>query len=142
MRKAKKGDKVTVHFVGTLKDGSEFDSSKGGDPLHFTLGAKEVITGFDHGILGMAVGERKDISIPFKDAYGPKLPELIQTIPRNELPAQITPQVGMVLRAQQGDGKAVNLLITEVSEDSIIVDGNHPMAGLDLEFAVKLVAIN
>jgi FKBP-type peptidyl-prolyl cis-trans isomerase 2 len=142
MRTAEKGDKVSVHFVGTLKDGSEFDSSKGGDPLHFTLGAKEVISGFDSGILGMAVGERKDINIPFKHAYGPKLPELIQTVPRNELPDQITPKVGMVLRAQQGDGKAVNLTVTEVSNDTIIVDGNHPMAGLDLNFAVTLVAIN
>ena len=138
---AKANDKVKVHYKGTLSDGKVFDSSEGRDPLEFTLGTGQVIPGFDKGIEGMAVEESKTINIPAEDAYGEIRAELIQEVPRTNLPEEINPEVGMQLMSNTPDGQQIPLVVTEVKEESITVDANHPLAGKDLTFEVTLVGI-
>jgi peptidylprolyl isomerase len=141
MSQAKSGDTVKIHYTGTLDDGTQFDSSAGREPLEFTLGSGQVIPGFDKAVDGMAVGESKDVNIAPEDAYGPRHEQMIQEVPKSALPADMTPEVGMGLQAQGQDGQAVNLTVTAVSDDSITVDGNHPLAGKALNFAIELVSI-
>jgi peptidylprolyl isomerase len=141
MSQAKSGDTVKIHYTGTLDDGTQFDSSAGREPLEFTLGSGQVIPGFDKAVDGMAVGESKDVNIAPEDAYGPRHEQMIQEVPKSALPADMAPEVGMGLQAQGQDGQAVNLTVTAVSDDSITVDGNHPLAGKALNFAIELVSI-
>lgn len=141
MSNAKSGDTVKIHYTGTLDDGTRFDSSEGRDPLEFQLGSGQVIPGFDKAVEGMAVGEKKQVNIPAEDAYGPRHDQMVQEVPRDQLPADLAVQVGMALQAQQPDGNVVNLTVTEVTDESITVDANHPLAGKALNFAIELVAI-
>lgn len=139
---AKANDKVKVHYKGTLSNGDVFDSSEGREPLEFTLGTGQVIPGFDNGITGMAVEESKTINIPAADAYGEVRKELIQEVPKSHIPAEIKPEVGLQLMSNTPDGQQIPLVVTEVKDDSIVVDANHPLAGKDLTFEVTLVSIN
>ncbi len=139
---AKANDKVKVHYKGTLKTGEVFDSSEGRDPLEFTLGTGQVIPGFDNGIQGMAVNESKTIDIPADEAYGDVKKELIQEVPKSHLPEEIKPEVGMQLMSNTPDGQQIPLIVTEVKDESITVDANHPLAGKDLTFEVTLISIN
>lgn len=139
---AKVNDKVKVHYKGTLSNGDVFDSSEGKEPLEFTLGAGQMIPGFEKGIIGMQVRESKTISIPAAEAYGEPNDELKQEVSNAQLPPEIKPEVGLQLVSQAPDGQRIPLVITEVKEDSIIVDSNHPLAGKDLTFDVTLVSIN
>ena len=139
---AKANDKVKVHYKGTLKTGEVFDSSEGRDPLEFTLGTGQVIPGFDNGIQGMAVNESKTINIPATEAYGEVRQELIQDVPKSNLPEEIKPEVGMQLMSNTPDGQQIPLVVTEVKDESITVDANHPLAGKDLIFEVTLVSIS
>jgi len=139
---AKTKDRVKVHYKGTLKTGEVFDSSEGKEPLEFTLGSGEIIPGFDRGIVGMQVDESKTINIPAAEAYGEPKEELIQQVAKEHLPEEITPEVGMQLVSQAPDGQQTPLVVTQVNEDSIVVDANHPLAGEDLTFEVTLVGIN
>lgn len=142
MSQAKSGDSVKIHYTGTLDDGSQFDSSAGRDPLAFELGSGQVIPGFDKAVDGMAVGESKTVNIPAEDAYGPHQPAMVQDVPKSALPDDLEPAEGMGLQAQGPDGQLVNLVITEVKDDSITVDGNHPLAGKALNFDIELVSID
>ena len=139
---AKVNDKVKVHYKGTLSNGDVFDSSEGKDPLEFTLGTGQVIPGFDNGIVGMQTEESKTIKIPAAEAYGEPKDELIQQVPKAQLPPDIKPEVGLQLMTQTPEGQQIPLVVTEVKEDSITVDANHPLAGKDLTFEVTLVSIN
>ena len=139
---AKANDTVKVHYKGTLKDGQVFDSSEGKDPLEFTLGSGQVIPGFDKGIQGMEINESKTINIPCAEAYGEVREELIQEVPKAQLPEEINPEVGLQLASRTPDGKQIPLVVTEVKEESIVVDANHPLAGQDLIFEVTLVEIS
>jgi FKBP-type peptidyl-prolyl cis-trans isomerase 2 len=139
---AKANDKVKVHYKGTLSNGEVFDSSEGRDPLEFTLGTGQVIPGFDKGIEGMTVEESKTLNIPCAEAYGEVVKELIQEVPKNQLPQEINPEVGMQLMSSTPDGQQIPLTVTEVKEESIVVDANHPLAGKDLTFEITLVSIN
>ncbi len=141
MSQAKSGDTVKVHYTGTLADGSQFDSSQGRDPLEFTLGAGNVIPGFDQGVTGMAVGETKMIHIPVAEAYGPRHDHLTQDVPRSAMPADVELEPGMVLHAQGPEGQTLNFTVVEFDDQSVKVDGNHPLAGKDLTFALELVSI-
>jgi peptidylprolyl isomerase len=141
MSNAKAGDTVKIHYTGTLDDGTQFDSSAGREPLEFELGSGQVIPGFDKAVEGMAVGEQKKINIAADDAYGQRNEQMVQDVPRSQLPADLMPQEGMALQAQQPDGNVVNLTVTAVSEDAITVDANHPLAGKDLNFDIELVSI-
>ncbi len=138
---AKANDKVKVHYKGALKDGQVFDSSEGKDPLEFTVGSGEVIPGFDNGVMGMEVNESKTISIPYNEAYGEVRQELIQEVPKSQLPEEIKPEIGLKLVSRTPDGKQIPLVVTEVKDESIVVDANHPLAGEDLVFEVTLVEI-
>ena len=141
MTQAKSGDTVRIHYTGTLDDGTEFDSSAGRDPLEFALGGGQVIPGFDNAVDGMAVGESKTVTIPAQEAYGERHDQLVQEVPRNALPDEIEPAVGMHLQSQSPEGHVMNLVITEVADDAVTVDGNHPLAGQALTFAIELVEI-
>lgn len=142
MSQAKSGDSVKIHYTGTLDDGTQFDSSDGREPLSFTLGSGQVIPGFDKAVDGMAVGDSKSVNIPAEDAYGPHQPQMVQDVPLSALPADLTPEVGMGLQAQGPDGQVANLVVTSVQDDSITVDGNHPLAGKALNFDIELVSID
>lgn len=141
MKKAKKNDKVKVHYTGSLKNGEIFDSSKGKDPLEFTLGQGQVIKGFDDGVVGMEINEKKTLQITADLAYGAPNNELIQEVPKTHLADGLAPEVGMNLVTRTSEGKEIPLVITEVKDDTIIVDANHPLAGKDLTFEVTLVEI-
>ena len=142
MSQAKAGDTVKIHYTGTLDDGSQFDSSAGRDPLEFTLGEGQVIPGFDKAVEGMAVGDSKKVSIPAEEAYGPRHDQMIQEVPLTALPDDLEPQVGMGLQARRPDGAMLDLTITAVGEESVTVDGNHPLAGQALNFQLELVEIS
>ena len=141
MSHAKPGDTVRIHYTGTLTDGTQFDSSSGRDPLEFTLGSGQVIPGFDKAVHGMAVGDSKSVNISASDAYGPRHEQMVQEIPKSALPADLEPAEGMSLQARGEDGRVVNLTVTQVGNDAITVDGNHPLAGQDLNFDIELVEI-
>jgi len=141
MTQAKSGNTVRIHYTGTLDDGTEFDSSAGRDPLEFALGGGQVIPGFDSAVDGMAVGESKSVTIPPDEAYGQRHEQLVQQVPRTTLPEDMEPAVGMQLQSQSPDGQVMNLVVTEIVDDSIPVDANHPLAGQALTFAIELVEI-
>jgi FKBP-type peptidyl-prolyl cis-trans isomerase 2 len=141
MTTAKNGDAVQVHYTGQLGDGTVFDSSRGGDPISFTLGSGQVIPGFDAGVEGMNVGETKHIVIPADQAYGPRFDEAVIQMPRDQFPPEVTPEVGMVLRMQHQSGALVDMTIVELGDGAVTLDGNHPLAGQDLHFDLELVAV-
>jgi peptidylprolyl isomerase len=140
MDSASRGQTVRVHYTGTLRDGSVFDSSQNGEPLEFTLGAGEVIPGFDEAVLGMSVGDEKTVEIPVDQAYGPHRSELLLPLERNQLPDEMTPEVGQSL--QMSDGRQTfPVTIREVGSDTVVLDANHPLAGKDLVFILTLLEI-
>ena len=141
MNQAKSGDVVSIHYTGKLDDGTEFDSSAGGDPLQFTLGSDQVIQGFSSAIEGMSVGDSKTVNIPADEAYGPRQEQMVQEVPKTVLPEDLEPKEGMALQARNQDGGTVNLVVTAVSDETITVDGNHPLAGKALNFDIELVDI-
>jgi peptidylprolyl isomerase len=141
MAAAKSGDTVRIHYTGTLGDGSEFDSSSGRDPLEFALGGGQVIPGFDAAVTGMSLGDKKTVTIEPDDAYGQRHEQLVQQVPKNTLPENIEPAVGMQLQSQSPDGQIMNLVIVEVEEESITLDANHPLSGQALTFDIELVEI-
>ena len=142
MTQAKSGDTVRIHYTGTLEDGTEFDSSAGRDPLEFALGGGQVIPGFDGAVDGMAVGESKTVTIPPEQAYGERHEQLVQQVPKTALPGDMKPEVGMQLQSQGPEGQVMNLTVTEVEDQQITVDANHPLAGQSLTFAIELVEID
>ncbi|MGD2125618.1 MAG: peptidylprolyl isomerase [Desulfobacteraceae bacterium] len=141
MNQAKDGDKVRVHYTGTLEDGTVFDSSKGRDPLEFTIGNGAVMPGLEKGIVGMETGESKTLSIPPEDAFGERLDELVVEVNKSDLPDTIEPAIGKWLKMLQPGGSPIELVITGVSEDTVTLDANHPLAGRTLLFDIQLVEI-
>ena len=141
MTQAKMGDTVLVHYTGTLDDGTVFDSSVERDPLEFTLGKGMVIQGFEDGVRGMAPGETKSVTIAPEDAYGPYNPEALARVPRRQFPPDIEPEIGMMLEVRLEDGRPAHVVIVELGEEEITLDGNHPLAGKALTFALNLVEI-
>jgi FKBP-type peptidyl-prolyl cis-trans isomerase 2 len=141
MSHAKDGDTVKVHYTGRLENGEVFANSKDGEPLEFTIGSGEFITGLEKGIIGMEVREAKTIAVPPEKAYGPRSKELIVKIRKADLPEQISLAIGLQLRLQRPDGSHIDLLITDMDEDTVTLDANHPLAGNTLVFNVELVEI-
>lgn len=137
---AKQGDTVHVHYTGTLDDGSEFDSSRGREPLTFTIGAGQMIAGFDAAVVGMRVGEQKTVRIPAAEAYGEPRETLVATVPRSQIPPNLEPQVGQRFQLGRGD-QALPVVVAEVTAEHVVLDGNHPLAGQDLTFALELMGI-
>ena len=141
MQQAQTGDKVKVHYNGKLRSGETFDSSNGRDPLEFTLGKGDVIKGFDEGVKGMKVGDKKTVEIPVGDAYGERQDEMLIEFPKDQFPQDMTPEVGAQLMMSNGSGQSFPVIITEVKNDSVVLDANHPLAGQDLIFDIELVEI-
>jgi len=137
-----KGQKVKIHYTGTLDDGNQFDSSAGRDPLEFEMGAGMVIPGFETGVKDMAVGEKKSIHIPVTEAYGEKREEMVMEFERAQLPEGLEPEVGMGLQMQGPQGQPIPVQITSVAEAAITINANHPLAGQNLNFELELVEVN
>jgi peptidylprolyl isomerase len=138
---AAEGDTVRVNYTGMFDNGTVFDSSAGGEPLEFTLGAGQVIPGFDAGVTGMSVGEVKTIHIPAADAYGVHDPGLVLVIGRGQLPEGLDPPVGQQMMMPGANGGLIPVTVIAANESGITVDANHPLAGKDLNFEVELVEI-
>lgn len=141
MSQVKQNDNVKVHYTGKLTNGEVFDSSLEREPIQFTVGQGQIIPGFEKGIIDMKENEKKTVEIPKEEAYGEVREDLIQEVPKSQLPQDIEPKVGMALVSKTPEGQEMNLIVKDVKEDSIVVDANHPLAGKDLVFDLEVVEI-
>lgn len=142
MVQAKPGDTVKIHYTGKLDDGTVFDSSVEREPLEFTLSSGQVIPGFDQAVLGMSPGETKTETIPMDQAYGPYREEMVLEVNKQQMPPDLEPEVGQQLQLQQANGQIVAVLVTGVTDSTVTLDANHPLAGEDLTFEIQLVEID
>ncbi len=141
MTKAAQGSTVLLHYTGTLEDGTEFDSSRGGDPLQFTVGGGEVIPGFEEAVVGMAPGETKTFTIPADEAYGPRRDDLVMQVARDQFPPEIDFAVGQQYPVEVNEGQVVLVTVAALDSETVTLDANHPLAGKDLTFAVEVVTV-
>ncbi|PLY00148.1 MAG: peptidylprolyl isomerase [Desulfuromonas sp.] len=141
MSKVKNDDKVKVHYTGTLEDGTVFDSSREREPLEFTVGGGEMIKGFDSAVVGMEVGESKKFTIEAADAYGERRDEMVFQVERSQLPEGMEPEVGQHLQTEAEGGHPVILEIVAIEDANVTLDGNHPLAGKDLNFDIEVMGI-
>lgn len=141
MSEAKNGSLVKVHYTGKLEDGTQFDSSQGGNPLEFTVGNGEVIPGFEQAVVGMNIGDSKTVEVSPEQAYGEHREDRVLNMEKEKLPENITPEVGLRLQAKQPDDTVITFTVTDVSEDSVTLDANHPLAGKNLTFDIELVDV-
>ncbi len=141
MTTAKKGDKVKVHYTGKLTTGDQFDSSAGRSPLEFTVGAGQMIPGFDAAIPGMNVGEKKTINISPENAYGEKKEEAIIEFPKTNIPADMKLEPGMKLQLRNEAGHPFPVVVTDIKDEVVVLDANHELAGKELVFDIELVEI-
>ena len=141
MNQAKNGDTVKVRFTGRLENGEVFSRSEGENPIEVTLGNRELLPGFESGIVGMEVGETKTIAVPPQQAYGPKEEDLMVEIDKSNLPEHVTPVIGKGLRIQRSDGDDIHVIISDMTENTVTLDANHPLAGATLFFDLELVEI-
>lgn len=139
---AQNGHKVKVHYTGKLTDGTVFDSSRDREPLEFTIGAKQMIAGFEQGVIGMQKGENKTVNIPSDQAYGPVNDQLMVEMPYEDQLKQMNIQIGQELPAQLQNGNQIMVIVKEIREETILVDANHPLAGKDLIFDIEMVEIS
>ena len=142
MSEAKNGDTVAIHYRGSLDDGSVFDSSEGRDPLQFEVGSGQIIPGLDAEIPGMKVGDTKTVVVEPDQAYGPVVPDAKQTVPRTDIPDSIPLEVGMPLQVQTQQGQNISVRVAELSDEAVVLDANHPLAGETLKFEIELVSIS
>jgi peptidylprolyl isomerase len=140
MTEANDGATVRVHYTGKLDDGQVFDSSREREPLEFTLGGGQVIPGFEAAVRGMGPGEEKTVRIPADEAYGERRADMVMVVERERIPENIEPDVGQQLQIAQG-GQVAVVTVTDVAEESVTLDANHPLAGRDLTFELELVEI-
>jgi len=141
MSQAKKGDTVKVHYTGKLDDGSVFDSSANREPLEFTLGENQVISGFESAVEGMEPGEKRTVTIPAEEAYGPHREDMLLEVDRSALPPDLEPKVGQLLQVRQQDGQVFEVVVRAVTDSMVVLDANHPLAGKDLTFEIELVEV-
>jgi FKBP-type peptidyl-prolyl cis-trans isomerase 2 len=138
----KEGDTITLHYKGSLDDGTVFDSSEGREPLRFQVGAGQVIPGFDEGVRGMSGGEDRQINIPADQAYGEYYEDLVRVVPRSAFPANTTPTIGFAFEMELPSGESVTVRVIDVEGDEVTLDANHLLAGEALHFDVHLVSID
>ncbi len=141
MAEVKSGDTVKVHYTGKLTNGEQFDSSAGREPLEFTVGAGQMIKGFDAAMPGMNVGEKKTINIPAIDAYGEKDPAALIEFPLSNVPADMKLEPGMQLTLSDQNGNPFPVIVAEVKDEVVVLDANHFLAGEELVFDIELVEI-
>ncbi|MGD8981937.1 MAG: peptidylprolyl isomerase [Desulfobacterales bacterium] len=141
MTKAKTGDKVKVHFKGYLEDGQVFGSTMDDEPFEFILGEKNMLPGFENAVIGMQKGDTKAITLPPEEAYGAHKKELVSVMEKSGFPKEINLEIGKRLRVRTQDGKYTVVTIKDVTEDSIVLDENDPLAGKTLTFKIELVDI-
>jgi peptidylprolyl isomerase len=141
MAQAKHGDTVKVHYTGKLSDGTVFDTSDGRDPLEFTVGQSQVIPGFERAVVGMDLGESRTAHIPAAQAYGARDERLVTQVSRQQIPDDVEMSVNDRLQVRRSDGRTLVVTVTDISETSVTLDGNHPLAGQDLTFDIELVDI-
>ncbi|NJM19934.1 MAG: peptidylprolyl isomerase [Richelia sp. RM2_1_2] len=142
MTQAKAGNNVKVHYTGKLDDGTVFDSSIEREPLQFSLGSGNVIPGFEEAIIGMTPGESKTATIPPSQAYGPQREELVITVEKEQIPTDLSVEIGQQLQISQNDGQVIPVIVTDVSDSKVTLDANHPLAGQQLTFDIQLVEVN
>ncbi len=136
------GNKIKVHYTGTLDDGEVFDSSREAEPLEFEVGAGQVIPGFDQAVVGMQVGESKQVRIPEDEAYGPYNDSMVFDADPSQFEEGLSPQVGQQFQTQMQDGTPLLLTVKSIEDGKIMLDANHPMAGKALNFDLEVVEIN
>jgi FKBP-type peptidyl-prolyl cis-trans isomerase 2 len=141
MNQVKENNTVKVNYTGKLSDGQVFDTSEGKEPIEFTLGQGQLIPGFEKGLIDMELNEKKTITVAKDEAYGDVNKDLIQEVKKTELPQDMTPEVGMGLVSKSPDGQEMNLMVVEVKDETIVIDGNHPLAGKDLVFDLEVLEI-
>lgn len=141
MTKVKVGDAVKVHYTGKLENGEEFDSSVGREPLGFTVGAGQMIKGFDAALPGMEVGDKKQVNITALDGYGERSEEAMIDFPKENIPADMKLEIGMTLTLTNQEGQPFPVVVIEIKEESIVLDANHFLAGKALVFDIELVEI-
>lgn len=139
---AKQGDTVKVHYRGSLEDGTIFDTSRGRQPLEFTIGEGQVIPGFEGAVVGMEPGDSKSVTVEPQEGYGERRRELVVDVERDRFPADMEVEVGKQVQVQQKDGSPRVATIARVDDDSVTLDVNHPLAGKDLTFDIELVEID
>lgn len=139
MSEAKRGDNVKVQYTGKLADGTVFDSSDGGEPLAFAVGSGQVIQGFDEAVIGMKVGDSKDVVIPVEKAYGERKDEMVIQAPIDQVPPDLNPEVGMRLEMGGANGEVLRVVVVEIADTHITLDANPPLAGEELHFSIELV---
>lgn len=142
MSKVKEGDNISLHYTGTLDDGTVFDSSDGREPLSFTVGSGEVIEGFDEGVRDMEVGETRDLQIEPEQAYGEYHEELVRVVPRQAFPEGMEPAIGMTLELELPSGQSLPVRIIDIEGEEVTLDANHLLAGEILNFKIHIVSIN
>ena len=138
----KNGDLVAVHYSGRLTSGELFDSSEGREPLEFTVGAGQMIAGFDSGVLGMTIGDKKTINILPEDGYGPWEEENTIAFPKENFPADMPIEKGMQLTMRTQEGQPFPVIVHDIHEETVILDANHMLAGKELVFDIEMVSIN
>lgn len=141
MKQVKEGDVVKVHYTGKLTNGKQFDSSEGREPLEFTVGAGQMIRGFDAALPGMNVGDKKTINIKAEEGYGERSEEAVIEFPKENVPPDMKLEPGMQLTLSNQAGQPVPVVVKEVKEDIVVLDANHFLAGEDLVFDIELVEI-
>jgi FKBP-type peptidyl-prolyl cis-trans isomerase 2 len=139
---AKKGDTVKIHYTGKMEDDTVFDSSENREPLQFTIGEGKIIPGVEQAVLGMAPGESKIVKVTSKQAYGPHRSDLVVELERKEFPKHIVLAEGKILRFKQPDGSLRDVKIKKITQDMVILDANHPLAGENLVFDILLLEIS
>ena len=141
MQKPQPGDTVRAHYTGKLDDGSQFDSSRGSEPLEFAMGEGQLIAGFEQAVAGLTPGDSCTVTLAPEDAYGEVNEAMIQDVPRKLMPADVELQVGMILQGGAGDGRVGDFTVVSFSEETVKLDANHPLAGKALIFDIELVEI-
>jgi len=141
MATAQEGNTVKVHYTGKLDDGTEFDSSRNRKPLEFIIGKQMVIPGFEKAVIGLSPGESVAVNIPVNDAYGPRLDQLVLEVEKTQLPDDIKLEIGAVLEMKRPDGRIVPVRVAKITDEQVILDANHPLAGKNLNFEIELLEI-
>ncbi len=141
MAKAENGSTVKIHFTGKYEDGTVFDSSRDRDPLEFTVGDGKTIEGLEQSVVGMEAGETKDITLTPDKAFGDRDEDMVRAIERSQIPEEIDLAVGMPLQVQSPEGESYMVMVADLDEETVTLDGNHPLAGQTLSFEIELVEV-